>query len=139
MVKEKNGNRTKARPSKEELLERRVKMAKERGSRVVKINSPLGNIMFNVLRQFDQAYLNFKGRIGEPGGISFEEGAELMDRAGKISLEFSELTKDLSKKVRFKYYTPDELKAFSVENSDTNHQDKTIKNTKKKVALEMES
>jgi hypothetical protein len=139
MVKEKNGNRTKARPSKEELLERRVKMAKERGSRVVKINSPLGNIMFNVLRQFDQAYLNFKGRIGEPGGISFEEGAELMDRAGKISLEFSELTKDLSEKVRFKYYAPDELKAFSVEKSDTKHQDKPINNTKKKVALEMEA
>ena len=50
--------------TKEEILERKISMVKERGSRVMKINSPLGSIMFNVLRQFDQAYANFKGQLG---------------------------------------------------------------------------
>lgn len=100
--------------SREEILERKISMAKERGARVVKINSPLGSIMFNVLRQFDQAYANFKGRLGEPGGISYEEGAELMEKAREITMEFSALTKKLSRKVDFRYYTPEELKEVSV-------------------------
>jgi len=49
--------------TREEFLEKKINMARERGSRVLKINSPLGSIMFNVLRQFDQAYGNFKGRL----------------------------------------------------------------------------
>lgn len=96
--------------SREEILEKKVTLAKERGSRVIKINSPLGSIMYNVLRQFDQAYANFKGRLGEPGGISYEEGAEMMEKARDITVAFSALTKDLSKKVDFRYYTPEELK-----------------------------
>lgn len=108
-----------AKPSKEEILERKINMARERGSRVMKINSPLGSIMFNVLRQFDQAYANFKGKLGEPGGISYEEGAELMEKARNISMEFSELTKDLSRKVGFRYYTPDELKEMSTQNTNS--------------------
>lgn len=98
------------RPTKEEILEKKINMARERGSRVMKINSPMGNIMFNVLRQFDQAYANFKGQLGEPGGISYQEGAKLMENAREITMEFSELTKNLSGKVGFRYYTPDELK-----------------------------
>ncbi|MBU0665686.1 MAG: recombinase, partial [Proteobacteria bacterium] len=58
----------KKRFTKEEIMERKISMVKERGSRVMKINSPLGSIMFNVLRQFDQAYAHFKGQLGEPGG-----------------------------------------------------------------------
>ncbi len=84
-------------------------MVKERGSRVMKINSPLGSIMFNVLRQFDQAYAHFKGQLGEPGGISHEKGAALMDEARKITMTFSEFTGQLSKQVRFKYFVPQEL------------------------------
>lgn len=104
-------NRTK--PTREEIIEKKVSMAKERGARIIVLNSPLGNIMFNVLRQFDQAYSNLKGKLGEPGGITFEEGSEIMEKAGKITQEFSELTKELSKKVKFRYYTPEELKSFS--------------------------
>lgn len=104
------------RPTREEILERKISMARERGARVIKINSPLGSIMFNVLRQFDQAYANFKGRLGEPGGISYEEGAELMERARQITLEFSDLTKELSGKVEFRYYTPDELMKTQLSN-----------------------
>lgn len=96
--------------SREEILERKINMARERGSRVIKINSPLGNIMFNVLRQFDQAYANFKGKLGEPGGISYEDGAQMMAKARDITMEFSDLTKELSKRVDFRYYTPEELK-----------------------------
>ena len=99
----------KKRFTKEEIMERKISMVKERGSRVLKINSPLGSIMFNVLRQFDQAYAHFKGQLGEPGGISHEEGAALMDEAQKITMAFSEFTGNLSKKVRFKYFMPQEL------------------------------
>jgi hypothetical protein len=61
------------------------------------------HIMFNVLRQFDQAYAHFKGQLGEPRGISHEKGAALMDEARKITMAFSEFTGQLSKQVRFKY------------------------------------
>lgn len=111
---EKNDGR-KEKLSREEILERKVSMARERGSRVVKINSPLGSIMFNVLRQFDEAYDNFKGKLGEPGGISFETGAELMEEARQITISFSELTRKLSKKVQYKYYVPQELKEMRSE------------------------
>ncbi len=99
----------KKRFTKDEILERKISMVKERGSRVMKINSPLGSIMFNVLRQFDQAYAHFKGQLGEPGGISHEKGAALMDEARKITMAFSEFTGQLSRQVRFKYFVPQEL------------------------------
>jgi hypothetical protein len=99
----------KKRFTKEEILERKISMVKERGSRVMKINSPMGSIMFNVLRQFDQAYAHFKGQLGEPGGISHEKGAALMDEARKITMAFSEFTGQLSRQVRFKYFVPQEL------------------------------
>jgi hypothetical protein len=95
--------------SREEILERKISMAKERGSRVIRINSPLGSIMYNVLRQFDQAYNHFKGKLGEPGGMSYEEGADIMEEARKITLAFSELTKELSERLGFQYLTPQEL------------------------------
>lgn len=100
----------KKKPNWEEIVERKISMAREKGSRVLKINSPLGSIMFNVLRQFDQAYAHFKGQLGEPGGISHKEGAELMDEAREITITFSDLTARLSKRIRFKYYVPQELK-----------------------------
>ena len=99
----------KKRLTKEEILEKKISMIKERGSRVMKINSPMGSIMFNVLRQFDQAYAHFKGQLGEPGGISHEAGAALMDEARKITMAFSEFTGQLSRQVRFRYYMPQEL------------------------------
>lgn len=109
----------KKKPTREEILERKISMARERGSRVLKINSPLGSVMYNVLRQFDQAYANFKGRLGEPGGISYEEGAELMEEAREITMAFSDLTSRLSKKVKFRYYVPQELREMEVECENT--------------------
>ena len=102
-------NEEKKKPTREVILERKISMARERGSRVVKINSPQRSIMFNVLRQFDQAYANFKGRLGEPGGISYEEGAALMEEAREITMAFSNLTACLSKKIKFRYFVPQEL------------------------------
>ena len=108
---EKVKNKSKrTRPTREEILERKVNMARERGARVIKVNSPLGSIMFNVLRQFDQAYASFKGKLGEPGGITHEDGAQMMAKARDITVEFSDLTRELSKKIGFRYYTPEELK-----------------------------
>ncbi|MFH2123442.1 MAG: recombinase [Pseudomonadota bacterium] len=115
--------------TKEEILERKISMVKERGSRVMKINSPMGSIIFNVLRQFDQAYAHFKGQLGEPGGISHEEGAALMDEARDLTIAFSKFTGQLSKKVRFKYFMPQELQ----EMQQTAYPS-SIKTTKKKMA-----
>jgi len=100
------------RPTWQEIVDRKVAMAKERGARVMRINSPLGSVMFNVLRQFDQAYAHFKGRLGEPNGISHEEGERLMSEAREIAITFSNFTKRLSRRVGFRYYVPDELKTM---------------------------
>ncbi|MBV5306601.1 MAG: hypothetical protein J0652_07920, partial [Desulfobulbaceae bacterium] len=54
------------RMTREEIMEKKISMAKERDCRIMKISSPMGSIIFNVLRQFDQAYANFKGQLGEP-------------------------------------------------------------------------
>lgn len=102
-------------PTKEEIIERKISMARERGSRVLKINSPVGSTMFNVLRQFDQAYANFKTRLGEPGGVSYEEGSELMAEAMEITMAFSDFTARLSKKIKFRYFVPQELKEMQDE------------------------
>jgi hypothetical protein len=97
-------------PSPAEIVERKISMAKERGAQVLKVNSPLVSIMLHVLRQFDQAYSHLKGQLGEPGGISHIEGAEFMDEARELTVAFSGLTSRLSRKIRFKYYMPQELK-----------------------------
>lgn len=102
----------KTRPSWQEIQEKKINMVKERGSRVLKVNSPLGNTMFNILRQFDMAYAHFKARLGELNGISHEEGEDLMTEGREIVIAFSDYTDRLSKRIRFRYYVPRELKEF---------------------------
>ena len=99
-------------PSWQEIQEKKINMAKERGSRVLKVNSPLGSTMFNILRQFDMAYANFKARLGEMNGISYEEGEKLMNEGRDIIIAFSEYTEKLSKRVRFRYFVPREIEEF---------------------------
>jgi hypothetical protein len=111
--RESTARQEKKKPTREEILERKISMARERGSRVLKINSPLGNIMFNVLRQFDMAYGNLKGQLGEPGGISYEECSQFMEEAREITIAFSKLTKKLSVKVHHRYFVPQELREIS--------------------------
>lgn len=96
----------------QEIQERKINMAKERGSRVLKLNSPLGSTMFNILRQFDMAYSHFKARLGEMDGVSHEEGEQLMAEGREIVMAFSDYTAKLSKKIRFRYYTPREIDTF---------------------------
>jgi hypothetical protein len=102
----------KQRPSWQEIEERKINLVKEKGSRVMRVNSPIGSTMFNILRQFDMAYANFKGRLGEMGGITYEEGVALMKEGQEIVMAFSDFTARLSRKVRFRYYPPDEIKDY---------------------------
>lgn len=111
METKETGNEKK-RPSWQEIQEKKINMAKERGARVLKINSPLGSTMYNILRQFDMAYANFKARLGEMDGISHEEGEELMEEGREIVMAFSDYTARLSKRIRFRYYTPREISEF---------------------------
>ncbi|HFD31357.1 MAG TPA: recombinase [Gammaproteobacteria bacterium] len=99
-------------PSWQKIQEKKINMAKERGARVLKVNSPLGSTMFNILRQFDMAYANFKARLGEMDGISHEEGEELMAEGREIIIAFSDYTAKLSKRIRFRYYIPREIDEF---------------------------
>jgi len=102
----------KHRPSWQEIEERKINLVKEKGSRVMRVNSPIGSTMFSILRQFDMAYANFKGRLGEMGGITYEEGAALMKEGQEIVMAFSDFTARLSRKVKFRYYPPDEIKDY---------------------------
>ena len=99
-------------PTWQEIQEKKINMVKERGSRVLKINSPLGSTLFNILRQFDMAYAHFKARLGEMDGISHEEGERLMTEGREIVMAFSDYTEKLSKRIRFRYYTPREISEF---------------------------
>lgn len=104
--------KTETKPSWQEIQEKKINMVKERGARVLKINSPLGSTLFNILRQFDMAYAHFKGRLGEMDGISYKEGEELMLEGREIVMAFSDFTEKLSKRIRFRYYTPREISEF---------------------------
>lgn len=99
-------------PTWKEIQEKKINMVKERGSRVLKINSPLGSTLFNILRQFDMAYAHFKSRLGEMNGVSHEEGEKLMTEGREIVMAFSDYTARLSKRIQFRYYTPREIKEF---------------------------
>ena len=100
----------KQRPSWQEIEEKKINLVKEKGSRVMRVNSPIGSTMFSILRQFDMAYANFKGRLGEMGGITYEEGAVLMKEGQEIVMAFSDFTARLSRRVNFRYYAPNEIK-----------------------------
>ena len=102
----------KQRLSPQEIQERKISLVKERGSRVLLINSPLGATLCNILRQFDLAYANFKGRLGEMGGISYEEGEALMAEGREIVMAFSDFTDKLCHRIHFRYYTPREIEEY---------------------------
>ena len=107
-MSDKTGSK-KEKPSWQEIQEKKINMVKERGSRVLKVNSPLGATMFNILRQFDMAYTHFKARLGEMDGISHEEGEKIMAEGREIVMAFSDYTAKLSKRIRFRYYVPQEI------------------------------
>jgi hypothetical protein len=100
------------RPTRQEIEERKINMVRVRGSRVLLVNSPLGSTLFTILRQFDMAYANFKGRLGEMGGISHEEGEALMEEGREIVMAFSDFTDRLCGRIRFRYYPPREIEKY---------------------------
>lgn len=126
--------------TKEEIQERKINMVKERGARVLKINSPLGSTLFNILRQFDMAYANFKSRLGEMGGISYREGESFMEEGREIVMAFSDFTDRLSRKINFRYFTPREISEFLrahnvAENEDPCLIDDILVSEREKLAL----
>ncbi len=100
------------RPTRQEIEERKINMVRVRGTRVLLVNSPLGSTLFTILRQFDMAYANFKGRLGEMGGISHEEGEALMEEGREIVMAFSDFTGRLCERIRFRYYPPREIEEY---------------------------
>jgi len=66
-------------PSWQEIQEKKISIVKVRGSRVLKINSPLSSTMFNILRQFDMAYINFKTTDSASSGWNLTQGRRTID------------------------------------------------------------
>lgn len=93
-----------------ERREKRVKMAGERNALVMRGNSPFGRTIHHILQQFDNAYAQFKIKLGELGGIPHEEGDKLMVEAQDILIQFNDFTDKLHKRVRFTYHEPQELR-----------------------------
>ena len=96
----------KQRPSWQEIEEKKINLVKEKGSRVMRVNSPIGSTMFSILRQFDMAYANFKGRLGEMGGI--QPGSPVIGTdptTGITGLKFDEGFDD--GETRYYYFTVD--------------------------------
>jgi hypothetical protein len=72
----------------------------------------LVSTLFNIDRQIDMAYANFKGRLGEMGGISHEEGEALMEEGREIVMAFSDFTGRLCERIRFRCYPPREIEEY---------------------------
>lgn len=119
-VEEKNGNSKPKEAKKtpltwEERDAKKLNMAKERNARVMKITSPIGSTLFNMLQQYDPAYANFKLTLGERIGVPHEEAAALMEEGRKIVLDFNSFVEKLCNRLKFKYFPPEELSFFQDE------------------------
>ncbi len=79
-----------------------------RGSRAktIEMESALGIKMFNIVRQFDMAYIKLKSQWGELDGIPEEKVMVLKDEALNAVREFSNFMSRFSEQVDFKYYPP---------------------------------
>ena len=95
---------------KQEYLERKVTMARERDTRVARIESPLGNIAFNILRQFDPVYKRINGNLGAFAGPMRKKYLDYYDQTESIIAQLSDLTETLCKDVGYSYIVPQELK-----------------------------
>ncbi len=66
----------------------------------------MGIKMFNIVRQFDMAYIKFKSQWGELDGIPEEEALVLRDNALDAVRAFSDFMSRFSGQVDFKCYPP---------------------------------
>jgi len=95
----------------EEMKKQEIKVKKKtvsRGSRAktIEMESALGFKMFNIVRQFDMAYIKLKSQWGELDGIPEDEATVLGDDALNAVREFSDFMSRFSEQVDFKYYPP---------------------------------
>lgn len=79
-----------------------------RGSRAktIEMESALGIKMFNIVRQFDMAYIKLKNQWEELDGIPEDEAMVLRDNALDAVRDFSDFMSRFSERVDFKYYPP---------------------------------
>jgi hypothetical protein len=96
----------------EERQEKKKKLLEERGARVIVIQTPAGQVLYDIFRQLDIIYSNFKQTLGEPGGISYEDGEKEIKELQSIIKGLDNYTKKLSKQVNYKYHRP---KSFFLE------------------------
>ena len=93
------------------MKKQEIKVTKKtvsRGSRAktIEMESALGIKMFNIVRQFDMAYIKFKNQWEELDGLPEEEAMVLKDEALNAVREFSNFMSRFSEQVDFKYYPP---------------------------------
>ena len=93
-------------PATDKIIEKKITLAGQRNTRVVTVDASISGVIATALRQFDTAYTNFKKRLGEYNGITYEEGEEFIRQGQKIALEFSDFTEQLCSLINYKYYPP---------------------------------
>lgn len=82
---------------KNEKLEKKLSMAKERNSRVVFVNSPFTHKVLDVLQQSDRAYSRARARMGMPGGLTFDEAIALLNDYHEAAIKLAEASEKLCK------------------------------------------
>jgi len=98
---------------KQEMLERKISMAKERNTRVARIQSPLGDMAFNILRQFDPAFNQLAGKMHKlPTPDQEKRGTAYLKKAQELVLQLSDITEELCSAVHYQYVVPQEVKAI---------------------------
>jgi hypothetical protein len=99
---------------KQEMLERKISMAKERNTRVARIQSPLGDMAFNILRQFDPAFNQLAGKMHKlPTPEQEKRGTAYLKKAQELILQLSNITEELCGEVNYQYIVPQEVKAIN--------------------------
>ncbi len=90
----------------ERRTQQNIELAAKPTARVMEVNTPFADIMFQILRQMEMAWKNLKARSGEPGGVSYEEMGKLVTEMQMQIVGFHHLTKKIAKKSGFRYKNP---------------------------------
>ena len=75
-------------------------------AKLIDVRSPLAKQMLHLVVQFDLAYDHLKAHWKENGGISEQEGLDLMEHAQKAVREFSGFMEEFSDRAGFDYCPP---------------------------------
>ena len=90
----------------------KMKMAKERNTRFMRVNSPLGKIIHNIVKQFEMGYERLKFQMMEFNGVSIEEATEIIHEAHDIAIRLNRLAERVAGLTGLKYYIPRDLEAY---------------------------